>query len=572
VLLAQVVAANLFVVRLDVGAGWYRYHHLFRAFLQARLRALGHARWRATHDRATQAFEARDDIVNALHHAAMSGGDEEAAALVRRTLARWIIVVDPDATDAVVRHWLHQHRRALISTDPAQVIEFMLPLVATTPADDTPYWLNEIAIAHPDAAPALTALLQGLWAEHHLCRGEADEAVRRAQVAMDVVGGAPPPDGLLPALPVVLARAHLQADDPANAETVLDAAEARPTGHVVIDGVRVPGLQAWVALLHGDLRRSERRADTAISCADQMKMPAGDLGRIFAGLSVAGLHIERKEDAAAGRLLDQLRHDADLSRRPPLQSLVALQHARYARIVGDEATAAADLNLARLLLPTASRSCLSMFDVEAVQQAIQFRPSTATDLIDALDDGHSATMLRIRLALLEGDPRRAAALLDVLPPPVTPRERVVRGVLAALSRHDRDLDAANRELTEAFLVARPEGFRRTILEQGPEVLKLLLSFTPTSTLEGYVDELIEAASSVTAPTRPPPITSLVDPLSDREVTVLRYLCSRLTYREIASALYVSHNTLKSHVSNVYRKLAVGSRREAVEAGRRLRIV
>lgn len=54
--------------------------------------------------------------------------------------------------------------------------------------------------------------------------------------------------------------------------------------------------------------------------------------------------------------------------------------------------------------------------------------------------------------------------------------------------------------------------------------------------------------------------------------MLRYLCSRLTYQEIASALYVSRNTVKSHTASVFRKLAVSSRREAVEEGRRLRIV
>jgi LuxR family maltose regulon positive regulatory protein len=571
-LLARVVAANLFVVRLDVGAGWYRYHHLFRAFLQVRLRALGNARWRATHERAAQAFEARDDIVNALHHATVSGGDEEAAAIIRRTLVRWITAIDPDVTGAVVRQWLYQHRRAQTIADPVQVIECILPLVATTPADDAPFWLNEIAAAHPDAPPALTALMQGLWAEHHLYRGEADEATSRAQLAMDAVGGAPPPEGLLPVLPVVLARAHIQANELAAAAAVLGAAEARRTGHPVVDGVRVPALQAWVAFLNGELRRAEQRAGAAIACADELKLPSGELGRIFAGLSMAGLHIERKDDVAAGQLLDELRHEADLGRRPPVQSLVALQHARYARIVGDEAAAAADLTLARLLLPTASRSVESMFDVEAVEQAIHFRPSSAADLIDALGDRSSATLLGIRLALFEGDRRRATALLDVLPPARTPRERVVRGVLVALTLVHADLEAANRELTDALLVAHLEGLRRTILDQGLDVLNLLVSFTPTAALEGYVGELIEAASSAVAPIRQPPMTSLVDPLSEREVTVLRYLCSRLTYQEIASALYVSHNTLKSHVSSVYRKLAVGSRREAVEAGRQLRIV
>ena len=65
---------------------------------------------------------------------------------------------------------------------------------------------------------------------------------------------------------------------------------------------------------------------------------------------------------------------------------------------------------------------------------------------------------------------------------------------------------------------------------------------------------------------------LVDPLSAREVTVLRYLCSRLTYSEIAAALFVSLNTLKSHVRAVYRKLGVASRADAVDVGRQLGVI
>ena len=62
-------------------------------------------------------------------------------------------------------------------------------------------------------------------------------------------------------------------------------------------------------------------------------------------------------------------------------------------------------------------------------------------------------------------------------------------------------------------------------------------------------------------------SALVEPLSPREVVVLRYLCSHLTYREIAAALYVSVNTLKSHVRSIFRKLAVASRADAVNIGR-----
>ena len=113
---------------------------------------------------------------------------------------------------------------------------------------------------------------------------------------------------------------------------------------------------------------------------------------------------------------------------------------------------------------------------------------------------------------------------------------------------------------------------RTIVDHGPDVHRLLQSFAPDASNERYVAALLAAASHMVAPVRAASTPSLVEPLSSREVTVLRYLCSRLTYREIAAALYVSLNTLKSHVRSVYRKLDVASRSEAVDAGRRLGLI
>jgi len=71
---------------------------------------------------------------------------------------------------------------------------------------------------------------------------------------------------------------------------------------------------------------------------------------------------------------------------------------------------------------------------------------------------------------------------------------------------------------------------------------------------------------------PPPIASqagLVDPLSDREITVLRFLASRLTCSEIARELYLSVNTVRSHVKAIYRKLGVNARIDAVKRGHAL---
>jgi LuxR family maltose regulon positive regulatory protein len=145
-------------------------------------------------------------------------------------------------------------------------------------------------------------------------------------------------------------------------------------------------------------------------------------------------------------------------------------------------------------------------------------------------------------------------------------------VLCALSVLERDVDEANRHLGEALVDGQAEWLIRTVIEVGPAVHKLLVSCTPSVGQEDYVATLLAAVSRDVAPVRATASATLIDPLSPREVTVLRYLCSRLTYSEIAAALFVSLNTLKSHVRTVYRKLGVASRADAVETGRRLGVI
>ena len=111
-----------------------------------------------------------------------------------------------------------------------------------------------------------------------------------------------------------------------------------------------------------------------------------------------------------------------------------------------------------------------------------------------------------------------------------------------------------------------------IIDPGPDAYKLLMACTPTAEMEPFVEELILASSNRLAPRRVDVDRVLVEQLSAREVTVLRYLCSRLTNDEIASALFVSSNTMKTHVKAVYRKLGVASRADAVSVGRSLRLI
>jgi LuxR family maltose regulon positive regulatory protein len=332
--------------------------------------------------------------------------------------------------------------------------------------------------------------------------------------------------------------------------------------------VRNPALGAYVAARAGELTEALELATAAERSADVMGLGVHDPGRIFAALACAEVHIERGQDELARRVLDDAKRAAVASLRAPLQTPVVLSEARAARAAGHETAAAALLDHARTIHSSPDAALLHVFETEDALQALRFDPSRAASVIGLLDATRPETqVLRVRLALIEADDRAATALLAEMPPPATRRDRVERDVLNALTVLDRDVEKANVFLDSAVREAIPERLVRSIVDAGPDVHRLLKAFVPARAVNRYVDELLAFSDGVVAPVRAKVATSLVEPLSDREVTVLRYLCSRLTNAEIARGLYVSPNTLKSHVRSVYRKLGVASRAEAVDAGR-----
>ena len=218
-----------------------------------------------------------------------------------------------------------------------------------------------------------------------------------------------------------------------------------------------------------------------------------------------------------------------------LHSLITLHQAKLARVLGDEIGAEALLGQARRCYTEPDAAVRQMFGEEAVAQALRFDPSTAAPLIAELDQQHVAThVLRARLALVDHDDHAAAALLADLPPATTRRTRVERGVLRALSALARDIEQANTHLREALDAGQPERLISTIVDQAPGVHHLLMSCTPAASQRRYVEDLLAATRRILPPTRSDVASALVEPLSPREVNVLRYLCSQLTYREIAA--------------------------------------
>ena len=343
---------------------------------------------------------------------------------------------------------------------------------------------------------------------------------------------------------------------------------AHPVGSPVADTVRGPGLAALAAAVDGELTRAEQLARTVSDAADELGLGAHEPGRTFAHLALVEVHLERHHHDIAASILHQLTQAGDAGHRPMLRSLITLDQAKLARMLGDEIGAEALLGQARRCYTEPDAAVRQMFGEEAVAQALRFDPSAAAPLIAELDQDRVGThVLRVRLALVDHDDHAATALLADLPPPATRHARVERGVLGALSVLGRDVERANSHLREALGAGQPERLIRTIVDQAPGVHHLLMSCTPAAGQRRYVEDLLAATRRILPPARSDVVSSLVEPLSPREVNVLRYLCSQLTYREIAAALYVSVNTLKSHVRSIFRKLAVTSRADAVNIGR-----
>ncbi|NGM15508.1 helix-turn-helix transcriptional regulator, partial [Verrucosispora sioxanthis] len=148
-------------------------------------------------------------------------------------------------------------------------------------------------------------------------------------------------------------------------------------------------------------------------------------------------------------------------------------------------------------------------------------------------------------------------------------------VLAVRAGDDR---RAGRMLEQALDLAAPDDHRRPFLRAEPGVRELLAVHLDSGTAHwSLVSDLVRAADTPAAPTggtgtADAVVAPLDEPLTERELTILRYLQSILSNVEIAAELSVSVNTVKTHVRNIYRKLDATRRRDAVRRARQLHLI
>jgi len=162
---------------------------------------------------------------------------------------------------------------------------------------------------------------------------------------------------------------------------------------------------------------------------------------------------------------------------------------------------------------------------------------------------HEATRLLARLLLAAEEGGRTGRVIEIL-------------VLEALAHQTTgDIPAALARLERALTLAEPQGYVRVFVDEGPPMAALLRTAAKQGAVRDYVRRLLAAVSE---PGQDSPVRqALIDPLSERELDVLRLLGTDLDGPAIARELMVSLNTVRTHTKNIYTKLAVTNRRAAV---------
>jgi LuxR family maltose regulon positive regulatory protein len=202
------------------------------------------------------------------------------------------------------------------------------------------------------------------------------------------------------------------------------------------------------------------------------------------------------------------------------------------------------------------------------------------DDLSYLREFEHITLARLLLAPYQGERaersvHEAARLLERLLPAAEEGGRTGRVieilVLRALAHQALgDLPAALGVLDRAVTLAEPEGYVRVFADEGPPLAALLRAAAEQGPRRNYVRRLLAAASGTGH--GGPVEQALIEPLSDRELDVLRLLGSELDGPAIARELMVSLNTMRTHTKNIYAKLAVTNRRAAVRRAAELNLL
>jgi LuxR family transcriptional regulator, maltose regulon positive regulatory protein len=601
---------NLLLVPLDDHRRWYRYHHLFGDVLQARLLAERPEDVAGLHARASGWYDTAGEVEAAVRHAFAAGDLDRAADLIELATPE----LRRQRAEALLRSWVPLVPAEVLARRPVLASNLVGALMASNTFEGVSERLDALERSLSSPPEPLTIRNEDEWA-----RLPAQVATHRAGLAL--VGGNVPAtlahaeDALARAatndgLTVASASALKGLVSWSNGDllTALHAYQAATQGLAAMGHVS-DVLACTVTLVDlelqlGDVDAAHDAAERALELAEAT---AGDLGSrgaevvrgtadMWTALARVAWERGNNEDAT-----QHLRRAGDLGEaaglpQQPYRWRVAMAHLRESE--GDTAAAAALLSEAARLFnsdfsPNArpvpavlARLHLRVGDLAAARSwAATAGVAPGADL-DYLHEYEHLTLARLLLAEHHATGNldrldQAAELLERLHDAATTAQRTAARVealllLAVAADTGGRADEARSWVQTAAELTRPGGWVRPFLDAGPRAMELLGQLPGETRFSAAVAAAAggpshtatrSAASLMSAGAELP----LVEPLSSRELDVLRLLGSDLDGPAIARHLGVSLPTVRTHTQHIYAKLGVNNRRAAVRRAHQLHL-
>jgi LuxR family transcriptional regulator, maltose regulon positive regulatory protein len=595
--------ANLFVVPLDDRRRWYRYHHLFADVLQAHLLDEQPDRVAALHRRASHWYEANREPFQAIRHALAAGDVERAAGMVELAIPALRMA----RQEATIRGFIEAIPDDLVRVRPVLAVGLVGALMSSGELEGVEDRLRQVAgwleptdggrwtpradmvVVDQDEFQRLPGVIEMYHAALALVRGDAPATIGHARRAIDRTAEK---DHLTRAGASALLGLALWGGG--------DLEAAHRAYWVAAEGLRRAGYIADVlgcSITLADIRTTQGRLGEALRtyeralrlAADQEATVLRGTADMYVGLSQ--IACERNDLRAATRHLLHAEALGEHTWLPqnPYRWRVAMARVREAEADLDGALDLLDAALGvymgdfapnvRPIPALRARVLAAQGRVgEALAWAREQGLSTDDDL-SYLREFEHVTLARVLLAQSraqrgEASIADAARLLQRLLQAAEAGERTGTAieilVLQALTHHARgNVPGALVALERALTLAEPEGYVRVFVGEGPPMASLLRAAAKQGIALSYVRRLLAAVDrSEAAPAQ----QGLIEPLSERELDVLRLLGSDLDGPDIARELTVSLNTLRTHTRNIYAKLGVNSRRAAVRQAAELNLL
>jgi LuxR family maltose regulon positive regulatory protein len=602
--LAALERANLFLVPLDDRRQWYRYHQLFADVLQARLVEERGEELPDLHRRASIWYEQNGEVFDAIRHALAGKDFERGADLVELAVP----AIRRNRQEAMLRAWLDVLPDDVVRVRPVLGVGLVGALVVSGDVEgaegrlrDVERWLDpatgmsreiqgrsaEMIVADHEEFRRLPETVEVYRAALALGRGDGPGTVSHAQRALDL---APEDDHLSRAAASGLlglaywGRGELEAAHRAYAESMAGLHRA---GHLA-DTFGCAIALADIRLAQGRLTDAMRTYEQALErAAGQHEPVLRGKADMYVGMS--GICRERGDQQEAIRLLALSRELGPLSELPQNLCRWRIGMARIRQAAGDLAGAVDLLGEAERLYVSdyfpnvrpvpawKARIWLAQGRLsEALGWVRERGLSVDDDLSYLFEFEHitlarvllaraakerstpsldQATALLVRLLLAAEDGERTGSVIEIL-------------VLQAIAGQMRgDIPAALASLHRAAVLSEPEGYVRIFADEGAPMASLLRAAVKSPMAPRYLRRLVAAMNNTEF--TPPDDRGLIDPLSERELAVLRLLGTDLGGPAIARELMVSLNTVRTHTSHIYTKLGVNSRRAAVRRAEEL---